>query len=99
LQTTTTGAGSGQQATTGAGSGQTTTGVGSGSAQTTGAGSGQQTGSGSTQQTGSGQHTLRHLFRIDGRLQQREKRPACAFSAAMTKVITAATRVNTNLFI
>ena len=72
-----------------------------GSGQQTGAGAGQQTGLGAGQQTGlgAGQHFgLQHLLRIDGRLQHRSKRPACKFSAVMTKVI-AATRVNTNLFI
>ena len=96
LQVTTTG--SGQQ--TGAGSGQQT-GSGAGSGQQTGAGSGQQTGAGAGQQTGlgAGQHFgLQHLARIEGRLQQRSNRPASKFSAAMTKVITAA-MVNTNLFI
>ena len=88
LQVTTTG--SGQH--TGAGSGQQT-GSGAGSGQQTGAGTGQQTG------LGAGQHFgLQHLARIEGRLQQRSNRPASKFSAAMTKVITAA-MVNTNLFI
>ena len=98
LQVTTTG--SGQQ--TGAGSGQQTgSGAGSGQQTGAGAGSGQQTGAGAGQQTGlgAGQHFgLQHLARIEGRLQQRSNRPASKFSAAMTKVITAA-MVNTNLFI
>ena len=101
-QQTGSGAGSGQQTGSGAGSGQQT-GAGAGSGQQTGAGagSGQQTGAGAGQQTGlgAGQHFgLQHLARIEGRLQQRSNRPASKFSAAMTKVITAA-MVNTNLFI
>jgi len=66
---------------------------GTGLLQVTTTGSGQHTGAGSGQQTGSGAGSG-----IEGRLQQRSNRPASKFSAAMTKVITAA-MVNTNLFI